>query len=375
MRGTHFGPHSAPQIPWDEHRVNAILDRLDAGPAVRDPAGAKSYRYRKHSLMVRMQQPGSACPVARAVVTRHISDQILTLIHYGFVHSGTRCEAQLVTLHGSWSEVTGVVMQCQFLEGNLHEVEIQFDHGIDPAVFCAEASPCRILAAEDDQLVAQLLAFELRQLNAVVDLVENGERAVEQALAHTYDLLILDMEMPILNGNEVAAILRSQGYSGQIAAFTSDRRMLEGGHCGDMGFDRSLVKPFTHDDLIRLIESIREEPLHSMFHNDDIMIELVNQFVAAMPDKIRKIEQSVANDDVVALLKIINSLKEAGSSYGFEPITDSAKSLELAVCQDAGLAAAAPQVGHLLRLCRLVRGRELLTPEPRKTEKISSRRG
>lgn len=79
-----------------------------------------------------MQQPGSSGPVVFLVPTRDISATGLSFLHGGFVHVGTRCTVQLITMHGTWNEVPAVVVRCQYVEGGVHEVAVRFDREIDP---------------------------------------------------------------------------------------------------------------------------------------------------------------------------------------------------------------------------------------------------
>ncbi len=353
-------------IRLDDERIAEILENLDANDVPLDSGRqAQRYRYRIKALVVHMQQPGFSTPVAFLVPGRNISSEGLSFLHGGFVHPGTRCLVQLITSYGAWANVGGTIVRCGLIEGSVHEVGVRLDHEIDPAVYCVDAVRSQVLLAEDDPSIARLARFHLEQLNAEVDLAENGEEAVDMALKGNYDLVLMDIEMPVMDGLEAVKLLRSRGYIGTIAAATALTQPEDSETCLSAGCDKYIPKPFSRTELADLLISLRQEPLFSSFHDDPAMKSLVREFVAELPGRIRRMEEAIAKEDANAVKSVARSLKAEGTSYGFDIITEVAEGVEQAVLDGTSLTAIKKDVDRLAKLCSQVRTPKAAAPPTR----------
>ena len=118
--------------------------------------------------------------------------------------------------------------------------------------------PKRVLVAEDNRDLQNVFARQLTLLGLEVVGVANGRDAVELTLAalaagHSFDLVLMDLEMPILDGYEAIRQLRDGGFSRPIlalSAHSSDDHRLD---CITLGCDDCLCKPFDWSQLARLI--------------------------------------------------------------------------------------------------------------------------
>jgi CheY-like chemotaxis protein len=340
-------------IRMTEERVAAIMDQLDEADQT-SAGGNTGFAYRHPRMTLHMRQPGSASPVAFLVFTRRLTERSLSFLHGGYLHELTLCTGQLTTLHGSWERISGTVKSCRYIEANLHEVELTLEKQIDPSLFCSNASRCRVLLVDDDPALARLATYQLNGLNADVVHVDNGQRAVDTALAGTFDLILMDLQMPVMGGVEATQALRRAGYGGVIASFTARADLTES---EKSGFDRHITKPFTSDDLSHLLESLREEPLYSTFHDVEAMAGLINDFVDELPARVRAIEQAASDQDTDGLLSVAKALKDCGGSYGFDPITDAATAVTSRLSEGATVANVGSEVVRLVNYCRLARGR------------------
>lgn len=112
----------------------------------------------------------------------------------------------------------------------------------------------RILLAEDVLANQKLIAFLLQKWGADVHVVDNGALAVNSALSareagSPYDLILMDIQMPEMDGYAATSLLRSKGYSGQIIALTAHASADDRARCLDSGFDGFAVKPIQKDQL------------------------------------------------------------------------------------------------------------------------------
>jgi two-component system copper resistance phosphate regulon response regulator CusR len=114
----------------------------------------------------------------------------------------------------------------------------------------------RILVVEDERVAADVLAKGLREHAYAVDVANDGAAALEQAGANDYDLIILDILLPRMNGIEVCRRLREDGQSVPILMLTArggpDQR-VEG---LDVGADDYLAKPYHFPELLARIRAL-----------------------------------------------------------------------------------------------------------------------
>lgn len=114
-----------------------------------------------------------------------------------------------------------------------------------------------ILLAEDDKKLGKLVKYVLEKKgNYHVDWVENGEDALEYAGGASYDVLILDWMMPILDGIEVCKSLRATNYCQAILLLTAKDALQDKILGLDAGADDYLTKPFEMDELLARLRSL-----------------------------------------------------------------------------------------------------------------------
>jgi DNA-binding response OmpR family regulator len=119
----------------------------------------------------------------------------------------------------------------------------------------------RILLVEDEPNAAQMLAKGLRAQSYAVDVAADGEAAVYQAGINDYDLVILDVMLPLKDGFEVCRELRAGGLTFPILMLTARDAPPDRVAGLDMGADDYLTKPFDfHELLARLRALLRRGP-------------------------------------------------------------------------------------------------------------------
>jgi DNA-binding response OmpR family regulator len=113
-----------------------------------------------------------------------------------------------------------------------------------------------ILVVEDEQRLARLLRRVLQEERQTADLVHDGTTALELALGKTYDLIILDLMLPDLDGVQICKALRAQNVMTAILMLTA-RGAVEDRVAGlNAGADDYLVKPFAMDELLARVNAL-----------------------------------------------------------------------------------------------------------------------
>ncbi len=330
--------------------VTRILDELDS----QAPAGAARTQFRYRQPLLQIHLEGASSGAVRAP-TRWISKSGMTFLNACFVYGGTHGRAKLVTLHGTWNDVSFTVSGCRYVEPYVYEVEVAFDEQIDPSVYSIEAGTTQVLLVDDQPLLARLVMRQLQSMNAVVEYVDSGKAAIEKAAKNRYDIILMDILMPEMDGREAVRALREAGYVGRVVAFTAlsdpkDRDALLSG-----GFDAYLSKPFSREEIKGLLESSRAEPIISSLTGDASMHELIGEFVAALPRWINALLKALERGDRGPLEALSRELKAHGAAMGFEVLTAEAAAIETALRAGTAVGELSERIRHLIETCRLVR--------------------
>ena len=141
----------------------------------------------------------------------------------------------------------------------------------------------QVLVVEDDKDIAVLLELHLKDLHCEVKVVHDGAVGLREAQVRRYDLLILDLMLPGMEGLEVCRRLRAESVYTPVLMLTSRSSELERVLGLEMGADDYLTKPFSIVELIARVKAI--------FRRVDALT-----LAAAMPEEIRAAELSIQPD-------------------------------------------------------------------------------
>ncbi|HEY3245363.1 MAG TPA: ATP-binding protein [Phycisphaerae bacterium] len=255
----------------------------------------------------------------------------------------------------------------------------------------------RILLAEDGLDNQRLISFVLRRAGAEVAVAQNGRIAVELALAavaqhQPFDLIVMDMQMPELDGYGATAKLRSKGYERPIIALTAHAMAGDRQKCLKVGCDDYMTKPIDKQKLLALVAEFMRfhgaappasagdagilpcgagilpargadtaPPLFSEFANDADMAEIIEQFINELPARIAALQSAVQERDLQTLRSLAHQLKGAAGGYGFAPITAAAKELEQAARDARDIEILQDRIDELVNVCRRARARSAET--------------
>jgi len=106
-----------------------------------------------------------------------------------------------------------------------------------------------ILVADDESFNQDLIGMYLEDMGATISFADNGEEAVKKALNGNYDLIYMDMQMPILSGVEAIVKLRKANYKGPIAMLSANVTIEDKKICEEAGCNDFVTKPIDSEKL------------------------------------------------------------------------------------------------------------------------------
>jgi PAS domain S-box-containing protein len=209
----------------------------------------------------------------------------------------------------------------------------------------------RVLLAEDGFDNRRLIEMVLRKAGANITSVENGRLAVEKAMAELFDVILMDINMPEMDGYEATRLLRSRGYDRPILALTANAMAGDSDKCREAGCNEHLAKPIDRVQLVhsvatfagRLIdEHVGHEPTSSTAcdvpSDDDVVVSqyaddpdfatVLAGFMARLEPQLDAMYNAFADQRFDELRRQAHRLRGSGGSYGFPTLTDAAKILE-----------------------------------------------
>lgn len=143
--------------------------------------------------------------------------------------------------------------------GNLDGVRILNSREAEATLISQMAEPTqnlnlngfKILIADDTEANREFIAHVLRQAHAECQFASNGHEAVEAIQRDTFDLILMDIQMPVMDGHEATQMIRARGVQTPIIAITANGTDSDKQACQDAGFTGYLTKPISIAALLR----------------------------------------------------------------------------------------------------------------------------
>ncbi len=191
----------------------------------------------------------------------------------------------------------------------------------------------RILLADDSEDNVFLIVSYLKGSGCVVDVAENGRIAVDKFEAAGYDLVLMDVEMPEMDGYTAVRTMRrsskEQGRRTPILALTAHAFEEAYARSFEAGFTDHLTKPIRRTTLLSAIrkhaptgsvKSGAELPARVMV--DPLLQDLIPGFLEKRRQDVPKLAQALATGDYETVRKLGHNLKGTGAGYGFQLISE-----------------------------------------------------
>ncbi|MDB5959830.1 MAG: hybrid sensor histidine kinase/response regulator, partial [Massilia sp.] len=213
----------------------------------------------------------------------------------------------------------------------------------------AAAAPLRlrghILLAEDGIDNQRLIGAFLGSVGLTHEAVDNGSSAVELAASGRFDLVLMDIRMPVMDGVTATGLLRAQGFGKPIVALTADLMQGDAARHAAAGFDRSIGKPVDFAALSEAIALLLGQAAPAAADARaaiDGLDEIRAWFNASLAPRLTELAALVDSGAWKQAAHLAHQLRGAGGSFGYPGLSRCARVLETAADQgDAGAVRAA----------------------------------
>lgn len=219
----------------------------------------------------------------------------------------------------------------------------------------------RILVAEDNKVNQKVILAMLGKFQNKPDLAENGQEALDLIKLQRYDLILMDCQMPVLDGYEAVRILRGQELAGHgaripVVALTAHAAVGEREKCLSAGMDDFLSKPISRPELAKTlarwlgdsapskgIQDRKEDliivtpdiacwdelaALERLDDDIELLGEMIDLFLTEIPARVLDLESALIHNDLAALADAAHAIKGMAGHFCADQLRTSAANLE-----------------------------------------------
>ncbi len=215
----------------------------------------------------------------------------------------------------------------------------------------AKCYPFQILIAEDNPVNQRILLLMLENLGYQADVVDNGQKAINNFLSRPYDLIFMDLQMPIMNGLDATKSIRqAPNHQPWIIGLSANAFTKSRDSALNEGMDDYLTKPLQTKSLIAALQRIPQQQHLIVEHSQhpiDLSIlvsikdsvgaenldELIDIYLEHSASAIAKMKEAFIKQDFVTIAAINHELKGGSGNFGAIQLSSSCQTLQ-SICRE-----------------------------------------
>jgi PAS domain S-box-containing protein len=370
-------PHALPAtIPGDPARVRQIVTNL-LGNAL------KFTQQGQVTVCLRLQQAAGAAQLGihisdtgigiaadklEAIFEPFVQAETSTSRHFGGTGLGLAISRRFARALGGDITASSVPGQGSTFHVTLDAGKLDGVLWLEPAALAAAAqrseraaeacrwefAPARVLVVDDGAENRELVRLVLEASGLVVLEAENGARALETLARETVDLVLMDVQMPVMDGPTATRRLRERGVTLPVLALTAHAMKGFEAELDEVGFSGHLTKPVDIDTMLATLAQrlqarrlpaagapleaaagaspqglLRGAPIVSRLAGHARLARVVRTFANTLPTKLQAMQAALAGGRIEELAELAHWLKGAGGTVGFDVFFEPARQFEL----------------------------------------------
>ena len=197
----------------------------------------------------------------------------------------------------------------------------------------------KVLLADDHPNNRELIAILLKRMNITVTEVENGKQALETIFYQKFDLILLDIHMPQMDGTEALKQIRAAGNYTPVIALTANNMKHEIEHYIRLGFSDHLAKPIARHSFISKLSLYlnKQGEIDGPLQQGD-MLKLIKDYQLDLRDQIVSLQKALEQGDLTIISEIAHRIRGSAGSFGFDIIGQKFADIEHCALQDDEIA-------------------------------------
>lgn len=354
-----------------------LLVRLDS----RDRAGGANPRrasarmeYRVRDIPISVNHPGGG--IGRYIVLgRNLSAGGISLLHAGYMHTGTDCRMVLTMAKGGAKTLIGKVVFCRLVAGHIHEIGVQFSQKIDMTDFVdpegkrvsddpdaralMDMMRSNALIASASEADRKVLTACLKQSGFNATPVDCAGAALDQVKLLPYTIAVVDLNLPEPGPKMLVKALTDSGYSGCIIGLATTEVPGDYEKAVGMGMGGCILRPVKHEGVHAEVSKVLKaagvtddaSPITSKLAKERGASDVLEYFVSAARQGAGAISAALPKSDLQSIIKECQTLKSIAGGYGFQSVAEAARQALVSLEGTKSVSDSMGRITALLNLC------------------------
>jgi len=194
-----------------------------------------------------------------------------------------------------------------------------------------------VLLVDDNDLNRRTIAQLLHNYGFQVNMASNGVECLKLMQQNHFEVVLLDMQMPVMDGYETATLIRDSQIAPDTVVIAMTAHALNGDRekCLQAGCNAYIAKPFRSEELVQLINQYLNKIPANKSISHDFLNNLIPEFISLLGELLNELEQATINNDLKKIKNVCHDIKGTAGMYGFMQISRQAALIEQA-CNESG---------------------------------------